>query len=103
MVNTGDVCHILPAAPGGPRSSFLTPAHDVAHESNGIFLCGTCHREVDANNGANFLPVALYNMKRDAERRNTKPAHVARDQTQLPAIHVGKGVANQDKAINYWY
>jgi hypothetical protein len=65
---TGVAAHITAAAPGGPRHD---PSLDPSARSsieNGIFLCATCARLVDDNDGADYPADTLRQWRDEHER-----------------------------------
>ena len=55
--NVGVAAHICAAAPGGPRYKLEQSEEDRRHYDNGIWLCTTCSRLIDVDDGS--YPEAL--------------------------------------------
>ena len=53
VVSFGDAAHILPASnkPNAPRYEPDVPDDQITDESNGIWLCASCHRIIDRDPG----------------------------------------------------
>src|SRR5688572_15812168 len=50
----GEASHITAAAPSGPRYELSLTPEQRCNISNGIFLCKSCARKIDVNNGIDF-------------------------------------------------
>ena len=78
-ITTGTACHISAASVGGPRYDAAITIDERRSAANGLWLCATCGRVVDANPEA--YPVeTLVAWKRFAE------ASAARDSQAAPDI-----------------
>jgi hypothetical protein len=84
-VNIGVAAHITAAAEGGPRYDKSLSAEERAAQANGIWLCQTCSKLIDADE-QRFVVDLLHRWKRDAQAR------VLRDQTQMPRWLASRGV-----------
>src|SRR2546425_1841424 len=70
-LRVGRACHILGAAPGGPRYDPKQAAEERASISNGIWLCAICSDIVDKDE-ASFPPAQLRAWKEAAEAEALK-------------------------------
>lgn len=68
-VGIGVACHIKAAAPGGPRYDELQTPEERKHFDNGIWMCQTHSRLIDADESP-FSVTTLLQWKRDAEARS---------------------------------
>lgn len=68
VVNLGVACHIKAAAPGGPRFDENQKVEERKHYDNGIWMCQTHSRLIDADE-SNYSPEELLAWKREAEIR----------------------------------
>jgi hypothetical protein len=83
VLNIGVACHIKAAAPGGPR---FDPDQSAAQRSsieNGIWLCATCARRIDAEPSTCTVDV-LNNWKQTHEEDVRRS--VGRRPDELPAL-----------------
>ena len=53
-VSTGVAAHIYSASPGGPRGQAEIPPSGIGDVANGIWVCATHSRLIDANRGTEF-------------------------------------------------
>lgn len=67
VTRLGEVAHIRGARPGSPRHDPAQTDEQRADAENAMFLCETCHRLVDTNNGAGFTVETLLEWKRAHE------------------------------------
>lgn len=70
-LRVGRACHILGAAPGGPRYDSKQPAEERTSITNGIWLCAVCSDIVDKDE-ASFPPAQLRAWKEEAEAEALK-------------------------------
>lgn len=68
VVNLGIACHIKAAAPGGPRYDAAQSVDERKHYDNGIWMCQTHSKLIDADDSA-YSVEELYAWKREAEIR----------------------------------
>lgn len=68
-VSVGVACHIKAASPGGPRYDEQQTSDQRRHFDNGIWMCQTHSRLIDADDSA-FSVETLLQWKRDAEVRS---------------------------------
>jgi len=76
-LNVGVAAHITAAASGGPRFDSNLTALQRRHASNGIWLCQTCGRKVDADDSAHTVRGLLL-WKSQAETRANSTVGKAR-------------------------
>lgn len=69
VTDTGTAAHIFAAAERGPRGAGGLSDAERSHISNGIWLCATCGRLVDANSGDAFSGSLLRSWKDLHEHR----------------------------------
>ena len=53
IISFGEAAHILPARPNGPRKleGVTFTEREIKSEANGLWLCASCHRMVDRDDG----------------------------------------------------
>ncbi|XXE03601.1 hypothetical protein J3P88_11795 [Pseudomonas sp. Z3-6] len=68
-VGVGVACHIKAAAPGGPRYDFEQTKNERRHINNGIWMCQTHSKLVDADDSA-YSVATLLEWKQKAEARS---------------------------------
>ncbi|WP_433885408.1 hypothetical protein [Pseudomonas vranovensis] len=95
-VSVGVACHIKAAAPGGPRYDEKQTSEQRRHFDNGIWMCQTHSRLIDADDSA-FSVETLLQWKRDAEARSNsllnqksfteKEVKVAAEQGSVDLLH----------------
>lgn len=68
-LTVGVACHIKAAAPGGPRFDAEQTREERRHFSNGIWMCQTHSKLIDADNSA-YSVETLLEWKRNAEARS---------------------------------
>lgn len=67
-VKIGEAAHIIGEKSGSARSTF--PINGLINDiSNAIWLCSSCHTEIDKNNGVDHPPNQLRQWKADIEAR----------------------------------
>ena len=64
-VSTGVAAHICSASPGGPRGQAEIPLSDIGDVANGIWVCASHSRLIDANRGTEF-PASLLRLYKSA-------------------------------------
>ena len=69
--DTGTAAHIFSAAAGGPRGTGGLPDKDRSAISNGIWMCASCGRLVDANAGK-FYSESLLRSWKDLHENRTR-------------------------------
>ena len=95
-VGIGVACHIKAAAPGGPRYDERQTKDQRKHSDNGIWMCQTHSKLIDADDSA-FEVETLRQWKRDAEARSNsllnqksfteKEVKVAAEQGSVDLLH----------------
>jgi hypothetical protein len=68
FTSVGKAAHITAASPGGPRFDRALSHAERQSESNGVWLCSTCHDKADADEIA-YPADLLREWKRQAEKR----------------------------------
>lgn len=59
----GEAAHIYSSAENGPRGRGALNEDEINHESNGIWLCPSCHTKIDKEKGDNYSPEQLQTYK----------------------------------------
>ena len=68
-VSTGVAAHICSASPGGPRGQAEIPPSAIGDVANGIWVCASHSRLIDANRGTEFPASLLRIYKAEHESR----------------------------------
>ena len=84
-VNIGVAAHITAASPGGPRHDRSMPSNERSGIENGIWLCQTCAKLVDSNEGS-YTVALLRQWKLDVEAEATSALESGRPFT-MPTIN----------------
>lgn len=100
-VNKGKAAHISAAAPGGPRYNHQLTPEQRKHQSNGIWLCGGCADQIDADEKC-FTTEMLQAWKSEAEkvRFDPIPRLISHNNQQMGSILSKSEIELRDQIIN---